>query len=444
MLARVSLNKESSAKEVARPAPVSKTAEYFSPEEERRFTLPKFSWNLGQSTAPPIVHEVLRSPGQPLDATTRTSMESRFRHDFSDVRIHSDARAAESAESVSATAYTVGPHIVLGHGQPSLASVAGRPLLAHELAHVVQQSRGGLDLPLNAFAPHERDAQSAAHAVATGVPFVNVACHTGVGLARNGKGHRPDAPPDPAAKNEARLAELARYPAEAHHAWRNLKPGEKTIVVDKMAARYGVAFAHKFREVAEHGKPQFDLDYWQPNSGPSPEQLKAKGWRFMEMENTGTAASEVEVWVNPSGGTTRRDVSTYKFGQTQAGPTKEPPEVEPPCPESAFNDDLEKIEKKLWPAMANFEGMVERLASNPAGTDTAPIDADISQARNLARNLITDLSNLKDSADQAGDEECMVDLASEHWGSAMEEYTRILQRYNGLKNSQSAGSNVNP
>ena len=56
---------------------------------------------------PPIVHEVLRSPGQPLDAATRAFMEPRFGHDFSNVRVHTDAKAAESARTVNALAYTV-------------------------------------------------------------------------------------------------------------------------------------------------------------------------------------------------------------------------------------------------------------------------------------------------------------------------------------------------
>src|SRR5918997_584463 len=50
---------------------------------------------------PSIVHEVLQSPGQPLDSTTREFMESRFGHDFSEVRVHADTRAAESARAVN-------------------------------------------------------------------------------------------------------------------------------------------------------------------------------------------------------------------------------------------------------------------------------------------------------------------------------------------------------
>jgi hypothetical protein len=91
---------------------------------------------------PPIVHDVLSSPGQSLDAGTRTFMESRFAHDFSGVRVHSDERAADSARSVNALAYTVGRDVVFGAGQYTPGTMAGKRLLAHELTHVVQQ--GGL------------------------------------------------------------------------------------------------------------------------------------------------------------------------------------------------------------------------------------------------------------------------------------------------------------
>jgi hypothetical protein len=85
------------------------------------------------------VHEVLRSPGQPLDSQTRAFMEPRLGHDFSKVRLHLDEKAAESAHAVNAHAYTAGRDIAFGRGQYSPSTGAGRALLAHELTHVVQQ-----------------------------------------------------------------------------------------------------------------------------------------------------------------------------------------------------------------------------------------------------------------------------------------------------------------
>lgn len=94
----------------------------------------------GQTAAPPIVHEVLSSPGQPLDPSTRAFMEPRFGHDFSHVRVHSEGKAPESARSVNALAYTLGQDLAFASGQYAPASFEGRRLLAHELVHVVQQS----------------------------------------------------------------------------------------------------------------------------------------------------------------------------------------------------------------------------------------------------------------------------------------------------------------
>ena len=92
--------------------------------------------------SPPLVHGVLRSPGQLLDAETRAFFEPRFGHDFGQVRIHADGRAGESAGAVNALAYAVGQDIVFGAGQYAPHTAAGRKLLAHELAHTLQQGLG--------------------------------------------------------------------------------------------------------------------------------------------------------------------------------------------------------------------------------------------------------------------------------------------------------------
>ncbi len=117
------------------------------------------------AVVPPIVREVLRSPGQPLDAATRAFMEPRFGHDFSQVRVHSDTRAAESARAVNALAYTVGRDVVFGEGHYVPRAISGQRLLAHELAHVVQQSGSGTSVAAHSIVPadheSEREAESA-------------------------------------------------------------------------------------------------------------------------------------------------------------------------------------------------------------------------------------------------------------------------------------------
>jgi hypothetical protein len=109
-------------------------------ENESLQTNPVQASDTGQSAAPPTVHEVLRSSGEPLDPATRAFMEPRFGYDFSRVRVHTGAAAAQSARDVNAQAYAVGRDVVFGGGRFAPGTYEGRKLLAHELAHVVQHN----------------------------------------------------------------------------------------------------------------------------------------------------------------------------------------------------------------------------------------------------------------------------------------------------------------
>jgi hypothetical protein len=111
---------------------------------KREGTLQRASINVAPvNSVPPIVHDVLNSPGQPLDAGTRAFMEPRFGHDFSQVRVHTDTTAMESARAMDALAYTVGRNVVFGTGQYAPETSEGRKLLAHELIHTIQQGEQG-------------------------------------------------------------------------------------------------------------------------------------------------------------------------------------------------------------------------------------------------------------------------------------------------------------
>jgi len=108
-------------------------------------TPPRIQRHAGQAvgetgTAPAGVDHVLADSGRPLEPALRQDMEQRFGHDFSQVRLHSDGAAEQSARDVNASAYTAGHHIVFGAGHFSPGTHAGRRLIAHELTHVVQQS----------------------------------------------------------------------------------------------------------------------------------------------------------------------------------------------------------------------------------------------------------------------------------------------------------------
>lgn len=127
----------------------------------------------GSDRVPSVVAEVLRSPGRPLEPAARRFMEDRFGRGFGHVRVHTDAKGAESARAVNAQAYTVGSDIVFGSGRYAPETTSGRRLLAHELTHVVQQGRGGSSRSADVRISHptepaEREARDAVTSVADG------------------------------------------------------------------------------------------------------------------------------------------------------------------------------------------------------------------------------------------------------------------------------------
>jgi hypothetical protein len=157
---------------------------------------------------PPIVHDVLNSPGQPLDPDTRAFMEPRFGHDFRSVRVHTDAKAAESARAVHARAYTVGHNVVFGENKYVPTAHAGHELLAHELTHVIQveAATSNPKWPSTPVEILEREAHQVASAFRFGaaIPSVSgVARHPFVPLRQpddSGKptfGNLPQDVPDP-------------------------------------------------------------------------------------------------------------------------------------------------------------------------------------------------------------------------------------------------------
>jgi hypothetical protein len=163
----------------------------------------------------PIGHDVLRAPGRPLDTAARTYMESRFGHDFSRVRIHTDAAAAASARDAHALAYTVGHDIVFDGGQYAPQTSAGQRLLAHELTHVVQQAHAS-DQPIAA--QGQRADLEAEADVAAAQALVGQHAHAagaGLGLMRA----PPSGGQQGAAKTDQDIIDAARAGAAAR-CWR--------------------------------------------------------------------------------------------------------------------------------------------------------------------------------------------------------------------------------
>jgi hypothetical protein len=154
-------------------------------------------------------------------------MQRHFNHDFSHVRVHTGASAAASANMLRANAYTVGDHIVFNEGRYRPEHALGRQLLAHELAHVVQQSgRASSDprhLRVNPGAHLEHEAVTASHAALRGEPPVRLSRGAAFAIAR-------DQPPGPVdAAQEARdaiasaaLAEPALGVTADHPVWGKL------------------------------------------------------------------------------------------------------------------------------------------------------------------------------------------------------------------------------
>lgn len=129
--------------------------------------------HIARWTAPNIVRDVVTSAGAPLSTASRRSFESQWGYDFSRVRVHDDPKAARSADAVNAQAYTVGEHVVFARGCYSPHTSHGRSLLAHELAHSVQQQHASIPPTLQIGAPDaegEHAAQSASTTTSTMKP----------------------------------------------------------------------------------------------------------------------------------------------------------------------------------------------------------------------------------------------------------------------------------
>lgn len=164
----------------------------------QRKCIPEFAAR-NDLSVPSIVHDVIRSPGQALDSAARAFMEPRFGHDFGNVRVHADGKAAESARAVGALAYTVGQDIVFAKSKHAPGTHAGRALLAHELAHTIQQRNGGASTSADREETFESTANAAARTVANGGNVSQNLPACGQQIQRS-----PD--PDPRWKNSAQAA----------------------------------------------------------------------------------------------------------------------------------------------------------------------------------------------------------------------------------------------
>lgn len=135
------------------------------------------------SEAVDISHDILASASQPLDGVTRAFMESRFGHDFGQVRVHKDSTAVTLNQRLNASAFTIGKDIFFGQGQYNLGSSSGMKLLAHELTHTIQQGASGemvqADFAVEPTTPRRRVPTLTSQQIQDAIAF-NQARHTDV------------------------------------------------------------------------------------------------------------------------------------------------------------------------------------------------------------------------------------------------------------------------
>ncbi len=272
----------------------------------------------GPAVAPPIVHDVLRGGGSPLDCGVRARMEPRFAHSFADVRVHADGRAAESARAVGAHAYAVGPHLVFGAGRYAPGSADGERLIAHELAHVVQ-GRGAASaiqpkLEIGAADdPAEREAERAAG----GVEAAGARPAGGPAVMRLQRTE----PTRAQIREDERLRGMGRWPRVAHQRWRRLSDAQRTLVLFHMSANYGPEFARAFYQAATTRRGAFRPRISATNVPTStPAALHARGYRLAAV------TSGLQYWVLPSG-------DELHILPRRAAAAVEPAEEAPPPPE---------------------------------------------------------------------------------------------------------------
>jgi hypothetical protein len=260
--------------------------------------------------APPIVHEVLRSPGRPLEPSVRRTLEARFAHDFSRVRVHTDSRAAESARAVGALAYTVGEDIAFTSQRYAPTTPAGARLLAHELAHVVQQGGPAPAAPLQIDTAGEAGASVAAQAATSG----------------------RRAPPQPRRPRAlARFVPEAEVEAEVESEAIQLREGERWVPdptdnsFRAMMQRAAIHSEHD-RIVMEQERPVATLD----RGGTAPTFVTEHGTRRYD-------------WIGGAGGGGTANVRIRRFHVLDA--------IEAAVGRATTDDDLQAIADQFFPGV---------------------------------------------------------------------------------------------
>lgn len=214
----------------------------------------------GKTASPQASSSIKATKGQGsrLPGPVNAEMSCKIGADFSDVKVHTDSRAAQLSADLGAQAFATGKDIYFAKGKFNPGSREGKHLLAHELAHVVQQGKAGELI-------QKQDEPSAAQVI-----------------------------------RDNFVRRIARFPYQAHTRWHGLSKGEQVALITYMTAYYGINFSRMFREYTRHPELVQHRVELTNNPGVTPQGyprlLEESNFRFAGLEGMG-----VETWVHPSG-----------------------------------------------------------------------------------------------------------------------------------------------
>lgn len=241
-------------------------------DQKQILTKPTQEHDVGEAIS--SIEKIVSSPGQPLNSIAQSFFEPRFDHNFSKVRVYTDSVSALSARNINALAYTFGNHIVFGSGIYQPQTSAGRQLLAHELAHVVQQETKP-SLPRMVQRQPRQDRRH--HSSADGLSEVR----------------------------RQQLHQLALRPGQLATLWTRLSGDEQSEIILAMDRAYGQAFTNRFYWYASHGQLRLGFHIL-PRRAEGMSYPDARGFAVGHPRDRGyihveTFSNGTQVWLHPSG-----------------------------------------------------------------------------------------------------------------------------------------------
>jgi hypothetical protein len=340
-------------------------------------------------------------------------MEQRFGQDFSAVRVHSGAVAEQSALEANAYAYTAGHHIVFGAKRFAPGTHEGRRLLAHELTHVVQQSR----VDGNGFRQSDQRRGLSPISVSQLQPLSN---STAPQPSKVG-GRQIQCDKKRAEKKlsigEALLKELAMWPEQAHTHWKRLSDGEKIMVRMMMGERYGQAFGDAFVKFTKSGAKLESHHYGPGFPEHTPEWFKERGFRLAQRDTLN------DWWVHPSGYNVTADRG-IPWGKTRVPASPKPT----PQADTSFDNPKEMLALSLDAIRGDIEEGKQRqedLVRQKEAMDRMNFTSDafktaydayvdgLNEGKNRIKEQLDSIDDMETSVKEMGGDVSAIEVARE-------------------------------